>query len=346
MRFLRSPAGWQTHIRPLVASMNELYWQMQYGCDHCHDRCVTLPRECGRGHFRSVCPRKGMLLFLEEYRLGKEMSITSGNIASKTATLPIGISYCLSGAVNWTMDGRREEFTTRRGHCELVFAGNTNGIMTYGSAEPVVIVNIMLCPRLLQSYFSEPFDGSAHAVFQRLSAVEKDFLYRKHKIPGAVHPILKQLLRRPLQNMADALFIQGKVMELIAIHLDQLDATDRKRTATRTKAAEGQIVSRAKAVLRDRMQSPPTVHRLARMVGTNETTLKRSFSAHCGATVYGYLTDLRMQRACELLQDDSLTMSRIGAELGYSERTHFSRAFSRYYGIPPSQYRRKNGGHP
>ena len=295
-----------------------------------------MPQEHGQGYFRSVCPRPGMLLFLEEYRLCREVSVTTCN------RVPLlGISYCLSGSVNWTIDGRRQEFITRRGQCELLLAGGTNGRTTYGSDEPLVIVNIMLCAQLLQSYFSAPFDTPAALPFQGSPALGKDLFYHKHKIPGAVHPILKQLLQKPMRSMADALFIQGKVMELVAIQLEQIDTPDRQTTETRCTATEAQMVSRAKALLRARMQSPPSVHRLARMVGTNETTLKRSFAALCGTTVYGYLTDLRMRRACELLQDDRLTMSQIGAELGYSERTHFSRAFSRYYGTPPSRYRHK-----
>lgn len=313
----------------------DLYIQQQGRFNACHDQCSPLPKARGSGYFRSVCPRKGMLLFLEEYQLRREMSVTTSNVL-----LPLGISYCLSGRVNWTMEGRREQFTTQRGECELLLTGRTNGSAIYRTDEPVVMVNIMLCPKLLQSYFENP-SRSDDVDIPGLPVSGENFIYRKGVIPEYIQPILKQLLRSPCQRPADKLRIQSKVLELVASQLDQLDTSDRIASARRENPADCAMISRAKSILKSRMQSPPSLKSLARLVGTNETKLKKSFPVACGTTVYGYLTTCRMQRACELLVEGGMTMSQISYELGYSERTHFSRAFSRYYGIPPSQYRRK-----
>jgi AraC family transcriptional regulator, transcriptional activator of the genes for pyochelin and ferripyochelin receptors len=316
--------------------MIDLYIQQQSRFSTCHDRCFPLPEACGSGYFRSVSPRQGMLLFIEEYQLRRELAVTTSNML-----LPLGLSYCLSGRVNWTMAGRREQFITRRGECELLLAGRTNGRAIYGADEPVVTINIMLCPGLLQSYFETPVERPDKVDIPGLPVSGDHFLHRKGAIPEYIQSILKHLMRSPCRRAADKLLIQSKVMELVAFQLDQLDPSDRTADAGRDKPVDHAMISRAKSILRSRMQSPPSLKSLARLVGTNETKLKKCFSAVCGTTVYGYLTACRMQRACELLEDHGMTMSQIGFELGYSERTHFSRAFSRYYGIAPSQYRQR-----
>jgi AraC family transcriptional regulator, transcriptional activator of the genes for pyochelin and ferripyochelin receptors len=303
----------------------------------CHDRCYPLPPQKGSGYFRSVCPRKGMLLFLEEYRLKEKMSAASNNIS-----LPLGISYCLSGQVRWTIEGGSKQYTTRRGQCELLFSNHTHGSTTYLAGEPVVIVNIMLCPKLLQSYFDAPSGPADGVDFPGLTGAAGTVTFHQQlEIPGFMRQILRQLLRAPCQRMADKLRIQSKILDLVAFQLEGLEAPEPVVSAPRESVADRSMVSRAKSILQSRIQSPPSLRDLARLLGTNKTRLKKCFPMVCGATVYGYLTVCRMQRACELLEDDDLTLSQIGAEVGYAEAAHFSRAFSRYFGLSPSQYRRR-----
>ena len=315
--------------------MIDLYRQFQNFFTDCHDVSYPLPSWCGSGYVRSICPRKGMLLVLEEYRLYREMSVTTSKMP-----LPLGISYCLSGRVNWALGETCEQFTTRRGRCDLVFATNTNGKTTYKADEPVAMVNIMLCPGLLQSYFDASATGPDGMTLPGLQATGRDVIHRSQEMPGFIHKIVRQLMRSPCRRMSDKLFIQSKVLELVAFQLDQLDPPDRTVNACRENPADRTMISRTKSILQSRMQSPPSLRDLAHMLGTNETRLKKCFAAGCGTTVYGYLTACRMERACELLEDDDLTLAQIGVEVGYAEAAHFSRAFTRYFGLPPSRYRR------
>jgi len=310
--------------------MTDRYIQQQICFSHCHDVSYPLPCQRGSGYFRSVCPRQGMLLFLEEYRLDKDVWMFSDSIPRA-----LDFSYCLSGQVEWSIDGMSQHYTTQKGQCEIVSTRNISGRGRYEPGEPLAIVNIVLCPNLLQSFFDAP----GEAQFLRPPASEEGIMYCKRSITNSERQVLQQLLRAPCQNMADRLFLQSKVMELVSFHLNLLEGIDRERVGRPTFIDAQNVTDRAKAILRSRLQAPPTIQRLARMIGTNETKLKKSFRCHLGTTVFGYLTSCRMQRACELLKDSSLTMSQIGAELGYSERTHFTRAFSRYFSMSPSQYR-------
>lgn len=52
-----------------------------------------------------------------------------------------------------------------------------------------------------------------------------------------------------------------------------------------------------------------------------------------------YLQHLRLTRAAELLQQPDRTVKSVAAELGFSDPYHFSRAFQRAFGIPPSRVR-------
>ena len=321
--------------------MSEHYLHQQYCFSHCHDVSCPLPCWRGSGYFRSVCPRRGMLLFLEEYQLNQDMYLVSDSMPRC-----LSFSYCMSGRVKWSIDGVPQQFSTQKGQCEIVSSGNTSGKGRYEPGEPLVIVNILLCLELLRSFFDAPVGDPRAARILRPPEAHKEILYQKRSISNAEQRVLEKLLRAPCRSMADRLFIQSKAMELVSLYLNEPESFDRARIKPPTPTEAKNITDQAKAILRSHMQSPPTIPHLARMIGTNETKLKKCFRIHLGTTVFGYLTSCRMQRACELLEAGGLTMSQVGAELGYSERTHFTRAFSRYFDMPPSQYRRDHQMHP
>ena len=275
-----------------------------------------------------------MLLFLEEYQLRTAFSFNMSN-----TLFPLDLFLCLSGRVDWTMEGCHEQFKTRRGQCELTIAEQSHGLSTYSADEPLVMVSIMLGSELLRAYFNDPLAYPDNDEFMKRQEDGKEIIYGKFRIPGYIQQTLQQLMRSPCVRRSDKLRFQGKILEIIAFQMEQLEKPGLAISASRETSDDGNMVARAKSILKSRIQSPPSLKHLAHFLGTNETKLKKLFIDQCGTTAYGYLTTCRMNRACELLEDSSLTMSYIGDELGYSARTHFSRAFSRYYGISPSQYR-------
>ena len=54
-----------------------------------------------------------------------------------------------------------------------------------------------------------------------------------------------------------------------------------------------------------------------------------------------YVEQLRISKACELLQDNTLTISEIGERVGYNSVQSFRRAFKRIQGVSPSAMRKK-----
>lgn len=85
-----------------------------------------------------------------------------------------------------------------------------------------------------------------------------------------------------------------------------------------------------------------SLHDLAKMVGTNECTLKKAFKLVFGTTVFQYLFDYRMGLAVRYLLDSNLPIAEIGIRLGYDYQSHFCTAFKRKYGMSPMEYRLAN----
>lgn len=55
-----------------------------------------------------------------------------------------------------------------------------------------------------------------------------------------------------------------------------------------------------------------------------------------------YLTNYRLSKACELLQNSDMSIYEIAEKVGYDNQFSFSRAFKKFYNISPAAYRTQN----
>lgn len=102
-------------------------------------------------------------------------------------------------------------------------------------------------------------------------------------------------------------------------------------------------VTTALAAIHERPSYDWTVGSLADHVGVSRATLARRFTGLVGTPPLTYLTGWRMQLAAQQLRATDASISRVGAAVGYSSESAFSRAFTRIWGTPPSRYRDREG---
>jgi AraC-like DNA-binding protein len=77
---------------------------------------------------------------------------------------------------------------------------------------------------------------------------------------------------------------------------------------------------------------------VAHMLGLHERTLCRRLHS-CGTTFQDLLDETRSMMAQQLLRDTHVPISRIARELGFSDSTVMARAFRRWNGMSPREYR-------
>jgi AraC-like DNA-binding protein len=104
---------------------------------------------------------------------------------------------------------------------------------------------------------------------------------------------------------------------------------------------QGPLLARvSSAVARQMLDGLPTLSSTARAVGIPARTLQRHLAAG-GATHSGMVDDVRRDLALKHLGNASITIAEISYALHFSEPTGFHRAFRRWTGESPLQYRRR-----
>lgn len=98
------------------------------------------------------------------------------------------------------------------------------------------------------------------------------------------------------------------------------------------------LVARAKAYLADHVSSPVRLQHVAAAAGTTPAYLTTLFRQFEGQPLHKYLVQLRLVRALAELPHTS-DITRLAADIGFANHSHFTAVFRRAFGCTPSSFR-------
>lgn len=82
-----------------------------------------------------------------------------------------------------------------------------------------------------------------------------------------------------------------------------------------------------------------SLHELSATFYISDSYLSRIFKQYTGKNFIDYVTDLKINRAKELLAHSSLKTNEISKAVGYTDPRYFSQIFKKYTGFTPSEFR-------
>ncbi|NND67344.1 MAG: helix-turn-helix domain-containing protein [Halioglobus sp.] len=86
--------------------------------------------------------------------------------------------------------------------------------------------------------------------------------------------------------------------------------------------------------------SPISVEALASACNISVSALERRFRKHLSKTPRQYIVEVRLDNARQLLLDTDKPIGTIALETGFADHSHFTRAFTRHFGLSPRRARR------
>jgi AraC-like DNA-binding protein len=133
-----------------------------------------------------------------------------------------------------------------------------------------------------------------------------------------------------LNRLSELMFV-----EVVRLHMAQLANNSTGWLA----GLRDPLVGRALTLLHARPAHAWTLEELAAQAAASRSTLAERFSNLVGCPPIQYLTQWRMQLAAKRLADPGAKIATIAHEIGYESEAAFSRAFKKFVGRSPSQWR-------
>ena len=86
---------------------------------------------------------------------------------------------------------------------------------------------------------------------------------------------------------------------------------------------------------------PWPLERMSRFCGLSESGFRRNFLRVTGSSPIRHLLTLRLEKAAQLLQEQSLSIAETAEKCGFSDSNYFARCFHREFNCSPRAYRRR-----
>ncbi|MEU3623013.1 helix-turn-helix domain-containing protein [Amycolatopsis coloradensis] len=98
-------------------------------------------------------------------------------------------------------------------------------------------------------------------------------------------------------------------------------------------------IARVQQLIADTPEAPHTLNSLAATAGLSPSHFSHLYARATGHSPMREVRTRRLHRAARLLTGTGMSVAAVAGTVGYVDQFHFSRAFRREFGLPPSSYR-------
>ena len=155
-------------------------------------------------------------------------------------------------------------------------------------------------------------------------------------------------LSEELEGLASAFFDDKKPFRHLALRSSVLRILSilcaRHSLPKSTQSGEIHLLSAIKHALGyiySESNRPLSLDDIADVSGLSKYYLAHEFKRLTGHTVINYLGIVRCEKAAELLVSNTMSVEGIALECGFSSSSYFIKAFKKYYGLSPGEYRNR-----
>ena len=254
---------------------------------------------------------------------------------------PLASHFHLSGTLRTITPGIKEipdDYIEYGGRNYLFYLPNLDEIEQCFAGEYCLEIIINIYPEWLRN-FSKNFEFLPTS----LQSFLKDeypprFYHTVGEITSAMFAVLRQMLDAPYQGMMKRMYLESKVIELLALQFNQLLYKEQTiHLLVNLKPADIEKIYHARDILIYRVDNPPSLLNLAEMVHLGERKLQQGFKEIFGTTVFGYLHDYRMEQAKIMLSGTKMQVAEVSNAVGYAHLGYFAQAFKKKFGVTPKE---------
>lgn len=243
----------------------------------------------------------------------------------------VGFGFCLSG--EFTTVSSKTSFIVKTGDSGFFAYPKTLDFVDHVAAGRTCRVYLMLEGEML-STLTQGDEDSFSPVLKSLDKKQPSRIL--HSTTALMQATLHQILHCPYCGKAGYLFMESKAMELLSHKLDQLHPS-RICHKNALKSSDYERVCHAAEVLVNNLENPPDITTLARSVGLSRSKLHRCFRCVYGASPFEHLRIHRLQTAMLLLQAGEINVTEAALRVGYTNLSHFAKAFKVMFGVVPGE---------
>jgi AraC family transcriptional activator of pyochelin receptor len=246
----------------------------------------------------------------------------------------IQFHFCLKGQGDFLFNVGNYVFNVKEEHSILLYNPQRDLPIDLKLQPKTWIIGVVISIKKFHSLFSQDAD---HIHFLSPENSTKKY-YDNGNINPSMAVVLSQILSSNIHESMKALYLKGKVYELLSLYFNKNEDTDIEQCPFLIDEDNVRKIRLAKEIILKNMSEPPSLQELSEKIGLSLNKLKEGFKQLYGDTVFGYLLDHKMEEARRMLASTNYNVNEVGLRIGYSTSSHFIAAFKKKYGTTPKKY--------
>jgi AraC-like DNA-binding protein len=155
----------------------------------------------------------------------------------------------------------------------------------------------------------------------------------------ALHDTMRALASEMAEQVPGSEIVANRLAEVLFIQILRAHiASGPERNKGWLRAIFDPQIGTALSAIHDSMNTPWTVESMAEAAGMSRSAFAARFKELLGQTPLEYVTEWRMQKAMQLLEQRDKKLIDVARSVGYESDAAFSKAFKRVVGASPGEY--------
>ena len=254
----------------------------------------------------------------------------------------VKICFTFSGKVSAT-EIQSDLYTERiPNQYNIHYIKSFKGYLNWEANKYLKLLEISIIPEFFLKYL--PTHDKRFNVFREKIERGETCVFSPYNYPitQAMQWIIRDIICSERNGIFKRIYLESKITELILLQMEQISESTKGVAANLNKGLIDKMMIVKEYIETHDLRSC-TLSDLAKVAGTNEYTLKKSFKQVFGTTVFEYWNQLKMAEAKTLIMDGSFSVSEVAYRMGYQSAENFTIAFKRTFGYAPSKWKHKNG---
>jgi AraC-like DNA-binding protein len=292
------------------------------------DVIIPFPAELGQGLTRLIDLREGLGLAIDHTESFKDIQLSCEEYHDPDC---LRVGFHLSGVHHSSF------VTVCPGEYSLTGSGSIAKGTFESYAEPLREIAFWITIDEVQSFF-----GEVPIALQPLIGSPEQFSFMQaYRTTPTMQTVLQHILQCPYHGVMKQRYLETKIWELLLLSVEPLLEDSPKTVPKKLKSDQVDRVHTAREILLQRLENPPSLSELARLVGLNDRALKEGFRACFGTSTFNYLHHYRLEQAQQLLLRGDLKIEVVMQRIGFTSRSYFAKAFRKKFGVNPGEYARR-----
>ena len=242
------------------------------------------------------------------------------------------LSFLIEGEQIIKIDGINRDLIYESQECYLLYLSKVQGSISYHKRKRLKEIKIRMNTDFIRR----------HKIDKEYNILEKYAVQKSQNnflkpLCSKTQNILSEILTDKRNGLLKRLFLESKALELITLRLDNSLSLPPVTTTPVDNLVKK--LYQVQHMISSDLSTQYSIQQISRQIGLNDFVLKKEFKSLFGKTIFEYASELRMNKAKQLLHHSKKPIYEISELVGYKNSTHFTAAFKKIEGLTPKTYR-------